>query len=490
MVLKKLLKNSFFYTVAGMLPQLINFLLMPVYTRFLTPEDYAILALVTVFTSLVGLIITFQIQGGVSRLIISFIGDERRSKRYFGGITILVVAILFAGGIILELWGDFILSICYKNENLSYRPLFQVGIWTIILTALQSVFQALVRVQEKAEIFLRINVVVMIVGTVIGLIVVVKYEMGIMGVLYSNLISAVVGLLLYLIMIRDWLCWAFPYKDIIDSIKFSIPLVPHAIAGFVFIYSDRIILEKHVPLASIGVYVIADRFAMIMKLLVNSFNDAYAPHFIKRADADPIKAREETKQLIRWWWAFILWIFFGFILFSKEIVILLTGEGFHEAAGMIPLLASAYVFRGLYCFSINGIFLMRQNWAVPLVTVVAGAVNVVVNIIYVPKYGVYGSIWATIAAFFISFVLSYAFSFYIFKICYPWRMMIYSTLFLGVFIATRVLINSVLTTEMIWQLAVDVVFFLCYGLCSYFMAGNMNSVKTIFGKRELRRTEI
>lgn len=415
--------NSVFYTIAGIIPQLVNFILLPVYTRYLTPDDYAILTLVTVFSSLVGIMFSLQLQAGISRFVIQHYCDEKRAKKIFSGHLYLLAIVLFLGGFFMEIYGDDLVAMFFSSEKLAYRPQFQIGIWTVIVTLLQSACQVLIRVQEGAKKYLVLNLFYVTFNTFLSLIAVIYLNSGTVGILWANLIATLLSLLTFLYVVRDWLCFAFPVSDIVQSLKYSIPLIPHAIAGYLFMYSDRIILEKYVSIATIGVYALADRLATIMKLLVNSFNDAYSPYFMKKAETNPTEAKEETSNVILWWWVIYIFFLFGLIVFSQEIILIFTEERYYEAADYLPVLASAYLFRGLYCFSINGIFFKRKSWVIACVTLIAGISNVLLNLWLVPRFGAYGAAWTTVISFFLTFLLSYLFNSRFFPITFPWKAM-------------------------------------------------------------------
>lgn len=417
----KLVKNSVFYTIAGILPQLINFLLLPLFTRYLSPEDFAVLALVTVFSSLIGIVFSFQLQSGISRFMAQYYTDQERAGRLFSGMLFLLSLILMLCGFLLEFFGERLVALFFSNENLTYRPLFQIGVWTVLFSTFQSACQALVRVQEFAKQFLQYNFIYVILNAGLSLIAVVYLKLGILGVLGGTLIATVIVAALFLYSVRGWLQIAFPVGDIINSVKYSAPLIPHAIAGYLFMYSDRLILEKHVPLAAIGIYALADRFAALMKLLVNSFNDAYSPHFMKKAETDPAAAKEEAGSVIRWWWAVYISFLYGIVLFSKELLLVMAEERFYPAADLISILAGAYLFRGLYCFAINGVFFVKKSWLIASVTIVAGVTNVLLNIMLVPHFGIYGAAWTTVLSFFLTFALSYLINLYVFPILFPWK---------------------------------------------------------------------
>ena len=148
----------------------------------------------------------------------------------------------------------------------------------------------------------------------LGLLFVIKFNAGVIGILWAQLFSAIAGLSAVVWLIRGWIKFkipVFPLGDIKDSLRYSMPIIPHMLSIYIYMFSDRLILKRFVPMADIGIYSIADTFASVLLLIVNAVNTAYSPRFLKLAQESTSKAKGETKSFIEIWWVgimVILWV--------------------------------------------------------------------------------------------------------------------------------------------------------------------------------------
>jgi O-antigen/teichoic acid export membrane protein len=285
----------------------------------------------------------------------------------------------------------------------------------------------LLQTLERGAEFISAVFVQVIISVSCALFFVVFLKSGVIGILWAQFISAVCGLIFIIWLIRDWIKLAlirFPAQDIRDSMRYTFPMIPHILSIYVYMYSDRLILQRYVPLADIGIYSIADTFAYILAVIVSSTTTAYGPRFLKLAEENKLKSQNETKEFINIWWAGIMIVFMGYLLFSDTLVRVMTRPSFYPAIPLIPILASAYIFRGLYCFATNGIFFSEKTRVVPIITITAALVNIALNLIFIPKYGIFAAAWSTVISYFVTFVLAYCFSKKYFPVIYPWRNMI------------------------------------------------------------------
>ena len=171
-------------------------------------------------------------------------------------------------------------------------------------------------------------------------------------------------------------------------------------------YSDRIILEKYVTLSAIGLYMLADKIAMIIKMIVNEFNHAFSPYFIRKSKESKQVAIKEVQNISLIFIYLTSMIVVTISLFSVEIVYFLLDKRYFDTWMMIPLLSSAYIFRSLYCFSSSGLFYEKKTGRVAMITILAGLINIALNILLIPYYGVIAAVYTTIFSFFITFIMS------------------------------------------------------------------------------------
>ncbi|UCB56939.1 MAG: oligosaccharide flippase family protein [Candidatus Omnitrophota bacterium] len=424
MKLYNVLKNSSFYTFATALQGMVSFFLLPIYTRYLSPKDYAILALVTSFVGIISSIITFQIHTGIPRFVNKFFKDTDRAKIYFSNIFILLFAVLLFGCIVINIFGERIIKILFSDKNgIAYSPFFLIATWTLLPTLLIGCGMTLLQTLEKGSKFFLVTLIQVVANVSFGLFFVVFLKTGPIGVLWAQLISAACGLIFITWMIRDWLGFMLPKfsKDISNSLRYSLPIIPHILSIYIYMYSDRLILQRFVPLSEIGIYSIADTFACILLIIVNATTTAYNFRFLRIGVEDRSKAQEERRKFIEIWWFGIMVIFMGYLLLSNYVVKLMTQPSFYPSIALIPILAIAYIFRGLYCFGANNLFFLEKTKFIPVITITAAIINVVLNLIFIPKFGIFAAAWTTVVSYFITFLLAYIFSQKYLPGTYPWK---------------------------------------------------------------------
>ena len=114
---EKLVKNSIYYTLGNILPQTAGFVLLPVYTAYLDPEQYGIVNAMTVLGSVIGIILTLGIDRGIYRLYYDY--SEEVRKKYLGTI-IIGLSVFSLAFCLIALTVPQILSGIYKSENVIF----------------------------------------------------------------------------------------------------------------------------------------------------------------------------------------------------------------------------------------------------------------------------------------------------------------------------------------------------------------------------------
>ncbi len=478
----KVIKNSFFYTLATMLQGMISFFLLPVYTRFLSLEDYAMLALVTSFTGIVSSLITLQIHTSIPRFIIKFLKDEERAKKYFTGIFLLLFLILLFGCLIINIFGAKFIKIIFSDKNnMSFYPLFLIATWALLPNLLIGAGTLLLQALEEGNKFFLVSLIQVLVNVAFGLYFVAILKIGVIGVLFAQLISYVVSLLSVIWFTRHWFSRSLlrlPLKDIKDSLRYSLPIIPHMLSIYIYMYSDRLILQRFVPLADIGIYSIAGTFAYILLIIVNATTTAYSPRFLKLAEESKAEARGETNKFLEVWWVAIMVILMGYLLLSRYVVQLMTRPSFFPAIPLIPILAIAYIFRGLYCFSVNGIFFLERTKLIPVITISAALVNVILNMIFIPKFGVYAAAWNNVLAYFVTFILAFYFSEKYYPLIYPWKNMFKISLLLVVLYISKTFFERMLPAYFLVRVSFNVAIFLLFAAATGAIIYREYSVRT------------
>lgn len=404
---QKLIKNTSFYAFSSVLPQLLNLVLLPLYTRYLNPTEYGIIALVQVYSLILTILCGLSLHGSVSRFYVEYLDDEVRRKKFVSTIFFLLCLVAFFSLFLIDINGQRLINILYSKNKMDYSPYFRIATWTAFLTILIQFLAAILIIEERAKDFFWASIISAFSITILTVLGVVILGKGVLGYLSAFLIGYIFSFIFYFYLTRKNFCLAFDRKLLKGPLNYSIPLIPHALSGYIFMYSDRIILERYVSLAAIGVYALADQVARAFKMGVDNFNAAYSPHFLKTASQDKKLAVEQSNVLAELSVFFLCSLILITSIFLPELSRIFIDPKYYMIWSMVPLLASAFIFRSLYCFSSAGLFFEKKTWRVFFITGTSAAVNIFLNLIFVPIYGVMTAVVTTFIAYLVMFVMSY-----------------------------------------------------------------------------------
>jgi O-antigen/teichoic acid export membrane protein len=389
--------------IASVFPTVVGFIMLPIFTRYLAPSDYGVVALVLSLKSFLPLIMTLQVHNSISRFYFDFHEDKLRVFISTILVVVLLLSMVVLAGLLFYI--DDILSFVF-SKTVGYNEIFVLGVIASFFGVFNSIFINLIRVQQKAKLFMKVSLILFGISLSVNVFEVIVFERGAYGVVEASLISVVLSSVVYMYLTREFFIFRFDFASIIEPLKFSIPLIPHSLSGLIFMYSDRIILERHVTLSAIGLYMFSDKIAKVFKMLVNEFNHAFLPYFNQTSKESKEKAIKQTQKIGIAFIYIIAMLIVSVALFSVEIVYLLFDEKYFDTWVMIPLLCSSYIFRSLYNFIISGVFYEKQTGKVMVITIIAGLTNIVLNIWLIPIYGVIIAIYSTIFSFFLTYIMA------------------------------------------------------------------------------------
>ena len=201
--LKRLAKSSTIYGLGNLLPKAIGLILIPIYTRYLTPQDYGILAMVTVIHSV--LLLLFDM--GFSTSTLRFYFDFKEGpdlKRYLGTVTVFLLGFNLVFLVLLQSFGEPIFSFIIKDKSLSFSPYIKLGIYTAYFSLGSVIPLALFRVREQAAKYISFTTATFLLTTIAIIYFVVIARQGALGSLKGRLFVTMGFFAVYLwIMLRQ-----------------------------------------------------------------------------------------------------------------------------------------------------------------------------------------------------------------------------------------------------------------------------------------------
>ena len=414
--LRRLGKHSAIYGFGGLVQRILAVLLLPVYTRYLSPSDYGIVETLIALTTV--LVITLRL--GITNAFFRFYFDRpdpehrrlvlRTSFWFTMGMATLGLAVgaAFSREISSVLFGS-------ADEAEVVAAAF-VGLWAQMnYEQLTSLF----RVEERSVAYVTASLanVALTIGATLALVV--ALDAGPLGVVVGNFTGT---LLVYAALVgyrREQLGLQFDRGLFREMNRFGMPLVPSALLLWVTNFSDRFFLVKLADTQEVGLYSVGVRIASAMALLLTAFRTAW-PAFAYSIDDD--REAKQTYAFVLTYLVFLTtWVATGLALLSPWLVDWIAAPAFAESSRVVGPLAFAVVIFAGYVVMVIGVGRARRtqfNW---VVTGAAAIVNVTLNLLLIPRYGMMGAAAATIAAYATMFAGMAWWAQRIYPVPYQWR---------------------------------------------------------------------
>jgi O-antigen/teichoic acid export membrane protein len=204
--------------------------------------------------------------------------------------------------------------------------------------------------------------------------------------------------------------------------------------------ANRYLLYWMAGTQEVGLYSAGYKLGILGLIVVMGFNMGWTPYFLKRGKEDG--AREDFSQAATLFLGLLGFVIVAVSLWVPEIMRFpigsrtLIGEQFWSTENVVFCILFAYFFFGTYVIQLPGIFLKEiTNW-IPIFRVIGATVNIVLNILLIPKYGVIGSAWATVFAFLFMSLSVFIRSHKIYPVPYNWFACLYPAIFMGIVFIT------------------------------------------------------
>lgn len=381
----------------------LGFMLLPVYTRYLSPAEYGIVALTVTCTVVLGMLYPLGLRGAISRTYYEGGTVEERKERVG---TLWIAMILFAvtSALVLDRAGPSLAAAVLPE--VPFHPFLRLAVWTALLGVLGLTPLVLLQAQERARAYVLLTLWTALTTTAITVWLVVSGG-GARGYLQGALIGAALAAIPYLALTIGQIRPVFRLSILLPALAFGLPLVPHALAGWALEMSDRAILTRFLPLHDVGLYSLGYQLGAAMGLVTAAFNAAWVPFLFGTLKNEGEAAHPKLARLVTYYAVALCFIGLGWSLLVEHAIRLIAGPEFREAYRITPWVVGGYVLAGLYLIPTNLLFWRQRTRVIPLVTLTAGAVNVGLNLWLVPRYGAIAAAWSTLAAYAILLILTW-----------------------------------------------------------------------------------
>lgn len=395
-LIKQFAANSAIYTATNIVQKGAAFLLLPLYTLYLDPHAYGILAVVTSINGLLGTAFTLGLTGAITRFYFEY-DDPELLAEFWGTVLVSVLIISALLTTVLLLIGNVVLRPLIGE--IPFWPYVALGVLTTFFQPFFASFLAVLQTRNQAARYSLISLGHFTVLTAFTVAFVVLLGWGVTGALVASLASALVFFLVSFAMLRHDFRFCFKWHHLRHALGYTLPQVPHSLAGHVTAVTDKLVLNARLGASSAGVYAVGAMIAMIVEIAAHSVNRAYVPlsmAALKERSAHGLAQLRALGSLIVAGFCLL-----GVIVaaFSRELTFILAAPKFSDASVVIPILAFGGVLTAIYYLLVNVLFYERSAIKfLPLGTLTGAVASVVFALLLVPVFGSVGAAAATLIA--------------------------------------------------------------------------------------------
>ncbi|HEV8440000.1 MAG TPA: oligosaccharide flippase family protein [Methylomirabilota bacterium] len=413
--IKTLLGHTLVYGLGSSGTRLIGFFLIPVYTRYLTPVDYGVLALVGMLDQILFIVMNMGQSTAVFRTYFNHEDPAQRHTVLTTSLWLNVTLSLPVGLLALALsqplgW--------FLTGNTAYTTWVMIGIGAVAFKSLVRLPFAVLRAREESRRYASFSFARTAVGLFLAVTFVVGLHLGGRGVLLSQLLAELLMLAVLLPLTLRGFPLKFSRRDAKDLLGYGVYLLPSGLLSFLLHLSDRYFLRHFGSLGVVGLYALGYRFAEILAFVMSAFLLAWPPFLFsnrKHADAPALYARVFTYVLAV---AGFIWLVLA--LLAEEIVTIMAAPAFREAYHVIPWIAGAFLFEALASVGNVGMPMHRKVKYRPLILGVVAALNIGLNLVLIPRYGALGAAASLFTSFVVRFFLELTVGYQLYPVPYEY----------------------------------------------------------------------
>jgi O-antigen/teichoic acid export membrane protein len=413
---RRLALHAVTYLIPNVLVRGITLLLTPLYTRMMGPAEFAVVALANTLITALGIVLGFALYACVTRVYVEC-GSEEERRRFFG--TLLSFNLLIPPLLIGILYAVGAAGFLNVVATLPFSPHLQIVLGTALASVYLPLPTSVYMAREEPAKVAALNAFSALSQVALTLLFVVVFREAALGVLYAGLLSggmtAIVSVLLMLRVSRLTIDRVFLWQ----ALAYGVPLVPHLLSNWALSLSDRLILERYISHADLGRYSLAYLFNFAVTLFANSVTAALGPIAFRCLRSD--RLAREVPLLGTYALGAIVLVGLAASLVAPEAMHVLAPAGYQAATSFVPWVVLGATFQGVYFIWSLGTGFSMKTKGVPFVTFASAALNVGLNLVFVPRFGAMSAAITTAVCYAVAAALHGALAHYLFPIAWEYR---------------------------------------------------------------------
>ena len=395
--IKRTIQLGSIYSVGSISQGALFVLLFPIYTSFLSPHDFGIIGLMSITVSLLTRFVSAPINSAFTRFYYAPEYKEKSGILLFNLFLWALLIITFCAVIFWRI-SEYLAGVLLQDRSLAH--LLKVYALILFLQPLSSLFLCLLRMLERAKYFVFTSISSLLISAGLTLYLLIVLKKGVLSLIVGNLLSLIVTVIMVLPVFIKRSTFKLSRSILIPPLKYAYPLLLSEYSNLLIQSGDRYVLRIFNSVSMVGLYSFGYQIAGILQTaLVTPLKQALQPVVLKQ-EADPAAIRGFLRVGATYFYLIGCAACLLISLFSREILMLFARkEVFWAAWVIVPIITYSYVQHGLGNFVGWGMGLMKKSFHVSGIVLVAALVNIGLNFLLVPQWGMLGAAFATMLSY-------------------------------------------------------------------------------------------
>jgi len=386
----KTFRSTLIYFIGNIVEKGLAFLLIPLYTHYLSTYEYGILTIIQSIIAIMIILFSLSLKGAASRF--HFDGKEYYRQFHYGNIFLLVSIFSFFGSLILWTLKDIVFRL------VGSIPVYPYIYFIIVISygnIIFSLYQLMLQMEYKAIEFVKNNLIKFISISFLSIYFVVVLNKKAEGVFLSYTIVLLIYVFyIFFKLIRQNIKFNINKKLTKKNLSYSIYLVPHNLAGILNNFLDRFYISNMINLSNAGIYALAGQFFGVLSLFAVTLNTSLTPNILKAYKEKNYFYLKNVANIVIVFMTIIATIL---SLYSPEIISLIAPKEYENAKAIIPIL-SFYAVVQMYYFMTSKVLFYEKKATkfVAVATIISLLLNFIFNYFFIKLWGIKGAAIATL----------------------------------------------------------------------------------------------
>lgn len=401
-------RKSAVYIFGNLLEKTSQFLLIPLYTRLLSTEEFGFYSAALAFTSVLIPLLDLGISSSLIRFIHEYSDSPNRLLRYlklsfWQRLSSSFISSVLCAVLLYYSWNFF-----FRQKPASPA----IVLWIVLLplgTTITEFVCAYYRATYQAVLFVIGKVGQTLLQSILTVIVLFFVSKSTVGIIAAQATGACVGafciaLVFYIRTVYPARKLAVNLQDIKYNLAYGVPLIPHQIGNWLRTASDRVIMSKYAPMSDVGLYQLASSVANVIGALIMCLDMVYEPLYYR------IRRNQKTAYIstVQSYNSFHL-VMMGLLclaimLFSGELITIIAPPAYAGAAKIAPLVIAAIYLQGQYTLVVKPLFYHKKTKVIPFLTLLPAAAGVLANFLLLPHFGLMAVVWVNLSVYLLTFL--------------------------------------------------------------------------------------